>query len=90
MYVVFVHVIKVYGWLKVKPHVFLTLTLNGGVWSALRTGHFVVSETAESPHYIGVWVDRETVWTSQRRKIHVAPAGNGTNSSIVKSVKQPL
>jgi hypothetical protein len=45
---------------------------------ALRADHFAVSETARSAHYTEVWVDRETAWTPQRRKTHVAPAEYGT------------
>jgi hypothetical protein len=43
---------KAYGGVEVYIHVFLTLALDGGEWSASRPGHFT-----PSTHSIGDWVD---------------------------------
>jgi hypothetical protein len=48
---------KVYGWVDVQIHIFLTLALAGGEWSASRHGHFTPRERASGTHWIGGWVD---------------------------------
>jgi hypothetical protein len=39
-----------------KAPPFLTATLDGGEWSASRTGHFTPRERAPSTHWIKGWV----------------------------------
>jgi hypothetical protein len=43
---------KAYGGVDVQIHIFLTLVLVGGEWSASRPGRFT-----PSTHWIGGWVD---------------------------------
>jgi hypothetical protein len=38
-------------------HIFLTLALAGGEWSAARTGRFTPGERAPGTHWIGGLVD---------------------------------
>jgi hypothetical protein len=38
-------------------HIFLTLALARGEWSASRPGRFTPEETAPGTHWIGGWVD---------------------------------
>jgi hypothetical protein len=47
---------KVYGEVDTYIHVFLTLALVGGEWSASRPGPFTPRERAPSTHWIGGWV----------------------------------
>jgi hypothetical protein len=37
-------------------HAFLIVALDGGEWSALRTGRFSPTETAPGTHWVGSWV----------------------------------
>jgi hypothetical protein len=41
----------------VYTHVFLTLALDGGEWSASRPCRFSAGERAPGTHWIGGWVD---------------------------------
>jgi hypothetical protein len=47
---------KTYGGVDVQSHIFLTLTLVGGEFSASRPGCFTPRERAPDPHWIGGWV----------------------------------
>jgi hypothetical protein len=47
---------KAYGGADVQTHIFLTLALAGGEWSALRSCLFTPGERALGTDYIGVWV----------------------------------
>jgi hypothetical protein len=48
---------KMYGGVDVKIHIFLTLALFVGEWSASRLGRFTPVERAPGTHWIGDWVD---------------------------------
>jgi hypothetical protein len=48
---------KAYGGVDVYIHIFLTLALAGGEWSASRPGRFTPGERAPSTHWIGGWVN---------------------------------
>jgi hypothetical protein len=48
---------KTYGGVDVQIHIFLTLALTGGEWSASCPGRFTPRERASSTHWIGGWVD---------------------------------
>jgi hypothetical protein len=48
---------KAYRGVDVEIHIFLTLALVGGEWSASRPGSFTPEERAPGTHYIGGWVD---------------------------------
>jgi hypothetical protein len=48
---------KAYGGVDVVTHVFLTLALVGGEWSASRLCRFTPRERAHGTHWIGGWVD---------------------------------
>jgi hypothetical protein len=48
---------KAYGGVDVKVHIFLTLALGGGEWSASRPCRFTLGERAPGTHWTGGWVD---------------------------------
>jgi hypothetical protein len=48
---------KVYGGVDVQIHIFLTLALAGGEWSASHPAHFTPRERTPSTHCIGGWVN---------------------------------
>jgi hypothetical protein len=48
---------KTYWGVGVQIHVFLTIALVGGEWSASRPCNFISGEWAFSTHCIGGWVD---------------------------------
>jgi hypothetical protein len=54
---VFDYAMKAYGGVDVQIHIFLTLALAGGEWSASRPCHFTNGERAPGTHGIGGWVD---------------------------------
>jgi hypothetical protein len=47
---------KTYGGVDVEIHVFLSLALVGGEWSASRPGRFTPGERAPGTYWIGGWV----------------------------------
>jgi hypothetical protein len=51
---------EAYEGVDVYTHVFLTLALVGGEWSASRPGRFTPEERASGTHWIGGWVDPRT------------------------------
>jgi len=61
-----IHVIKLYGSVKVKLHSFWTLTLNGSEWSASRSGRFTPWERDTDAYWITDWLASELVWTCWR------------------------
>jgi hypothetical protein len=48
---------KAYGVVDVQIHIFLTLALAEGEWSASRPGRFTPGERDPGTHWIGGWVD---------------------------------
>jgi hypothetical protein len=48
---------KAYGGVNVWIHIFLTLALAGGEFSASRPSRFTPKEPAPGTHWIGGWVD---------------------------------
>jgi hypothetical protein len=48
---------EAYGGVDVYIHIFLTLALAGGEWSASRSGCFTPGERTPGTHWIGGWVD---------------------------------
>jgi hypothetical protein len=46
------HYIKTYWGVKVELHAFLTSELDGGEWSASRSGHFTLKERAPGINWI--------------------------------------
>jgi hypothetical protein len=65
----------------------LTLTLDGGEWSASRPGRFTPSETAPGTHWIGRWVGPticlDTVW---KRRIPIPLRESNPNDPIFQSL----
>jgi hypothetical protein len=51
---------KAYGEVDIYIHVFLTLALVGGGWSASWPGRFTSGEGAPDTHWIGGWVSPRT------------------------------
>jgi hypothetical protein len=65
---------KAYGGVDVQIHIFLTLALVGGEWSASRPGRFTPGERAPGTHWIGGWVDpRDGLDNVERRKFLTLP-----------------
>jgi hypothetical protein len=56
----------------------LTLTLDGGEWSASRFGRFTSRERAPSIHWIGGWVGPRAVPNAVAKRKIPSPAGNRT------------
>jgi hypothetical protein len=55
-------------------HVFLTLALPGGEWSASRPGRFSPGERAPGTHWIGGWVNPRTrLHDVKKRKFLTVP-----------------
>jgi hypothetical protein len=64
---------KAYGGVDVQIHIFLTLALVGGEWSASCAGCFAPGETAPRTHWI-VWVDpRVGMDDVEKRKFFTLP-----------------
>jgi hypothetical protein len=51
---------KASGGVDVYIHIFLTLALAGGEWSASRPGCFIRRERAPGTHWIGGWLGPRT------------------------------
>jgi hypothetical protein len=65
---------KTYGGVDVQIHVFLTSTLAGGEWSALRPGRFTPGERAPGTHWIGGWMGpRAGLGDVEKRKFLTMP-----------------
>jgi hypothetical protein len=47
---------KAYRGVGVQIHVFLTMALAGGEWSASRSGRFKPGQKSRTTHWIGSWV----------------------------------
>jgi hypothetical protein len=61
---------KEYVGVDVEIHVFLTLALVGGEWSASRRGPFTPEERVPGTHWIGGWVGpRAGLDDMERRKL---------------------
>jgi hypothetical protein len=55
-------------------HIFFTLALAGGEWSASRPGRFTPGERAPGTHWIGGWVDpRAGLDNVEKRKFFTLP-----------------
>jgi hypothetical protein len=65
---------KPYGGVDVYIHVFLTSALVGGEWLASRPGRFTPGERAPGIHWLGGWVDPQSLLDDvERRKILPLP-----------------
>jgi hypothetical protein len=68
---------KAYGKVDVQIHVFLTLALVGGEWSASRSSRFTPEERAPGAHFIGGWVGPRTgLDDMEKRKFLLLPGLN--------------
>jgi hypothetical protein len=65
---------KAYGGVNVYIHIFLTLALAGGEWSASHPCCLTSRERAPSNHWIGGWVDpRASLDDVEKRKFLTLP-----------------
>jgi hypothetical protein len=77
-------------------HIFLTLALVGGEWSASRPGRFTPVEEAPGTHWIGGWVDpRASLNDLEKRKfltlpgLKLRPFGRPTRSQSLCRLRYP-
>jgi hypothetical protein len=69
---------KTYGGVEIQLHMFLTLALDGGEWSASHPGRFIPREGAPGTQWTGGWVGTgDGLGAVVKRKIP-NPAGNQT------------
>jgi hypothetical protein len=59
---------KAYWGVDVYIHIFLSLALAGGEWSASRPGRFIPGESAPSIHWIGGWLNPRASLDDVRRE----------------------
>jgi hypothetical protein len=65
----------------------LTSTLDGGEWSASRTGRFTLRERAPGTHWIGGWVGpRNSLDTVSKRNIPSPRQESNSDHTIVQPV----
>jgi hypothetical protein len=65
---------KSYGKVDVYIHIFLTLAIAGGEWSASRPTHYTPGERAPSSVWIGDWVNaRVGLDDMERKKFLILP-----------------
>jgi hypothetical protein len=77
------------GGVDVQTHIFLTLELVGGEWSASSPGRFTPGERTPGTHWIGGWVDlRAGLGDVVKRKFLTLP-GSNTNSYVVQLLASP-
>jgi hypothetical protein len=68
------YAMKAYGGVDVQIHIFLTLELVRGEWSASRPGRFTPGERASSIHGIGGWVGPgASLYDLEKRKFLTLP-----------------
>jgi hypothetical protein len=66
---------KAYGGVYVYIHIFLTLELAGGEWSASRPSRITPKERAPGTHWIGSWEDPRTGLDDVEKKKFLALPG---------------
>jgi hypothetical protein len=69
---------KAYGGVDLKIHIFLTLALAGGEWSASHPGRFTPAERASGTHCIGGSVDPRAGMDGLEKRKFLHPPGLGT------------
>jgi hypothetical protein len=62
-----------YGGVDIQSHIFLTLALVGGEWSASRPGRFTPGERAHGTHWIGGLGPRAGLDDVEKRKFLTLP-----------------
>jgi hypothetical protein len=77
---------KMYRGMDVWIHIFLTLALAGGEWSASRPGHFIPEEGSPGTHWIGGWVDPRAGLDDLEKRIFLVIPGLNSDSSVVQPV----
>jgi hypothetical protein len=78
---------KTYWGVEVYLHAFLTSELDGGKWSASRSGRFTPRERAPGTRWIGVWMGpRAVLETVSKRKISSPRRESNPRILIVKPV----
>jgi hypothetical protein len=88
---------KAYWGVDVQIHIFLTLALVGGEWSASRPGRFTPGEKAHCTHWIGGWMDLRTgLDNMEKRKIstlpgiEIRPFGRPGHSQSLYRLRYPI
>jgi hypothetical protein len=75
-------------WMYSSTHS-LTSALDGGEWSASRTGHFTSRERASGTHWIGGWVGpRAVIDAVVKREIPYPRRESNPRTPIVQPVAQ--
>jgi len=64
------HTMKMHGWVEVELHMFLSLSLDGSMWSPSCLSCFTPGEISPSTHLIGGWfAPRTSLGMVVKRKI---------------------
>jgi hypothetical protein len=74
------------GEVDVSIHIFLTSTLVGYEWSALRSGCFTTGERAPGTHRIGGWMDPRAGLDDVEKRKFLALPGLNSHPSVVQPV----
>jgi hypothetical protein len=83
------HAMKAYWGVEVQLHAFLTSAVDGGEWSASRSGHFTPKERGRGTHSIGGWVGPRAVLDAMvKRKIPRLRRKSNSRTPIVHPAAQ--
>jgi len=72
---------KTYWGVEIYCHAFLILALDGGEWSASRSGRFISGGRAPGTHWIGGWMGPRAGLDAVEKGIFPTPAGIESRSS---------
>jgi hypothetical protein len=75
---------------EVELHAFLTSALDGGDWSASRTGRFISRVRTADIHWIGGWVGPRAGLESVAKKVNCFSASARNWSPVVQPVAHSL
>jgi hypothetical protein len=64
---------KTYWKVEVQFHVFITLALDGGEWSVLRSGRFTPEERAPDMHLTGGWMELRAGLDAMEKRLMSCP-----------------
>jgi hypothetical protein len=77
---------KAYGAVDVEIHIFLSLALAGGEWSASRSSYCTLGERAPGTHWIGGWVDPRAGLDDVEKRKFVTLPGLELHLSVIQPI----